>query len=460
MGTAQSTCTWAFAPIEPANLIEAGVAMPHAQSRGASGAGSRAQRRAIPLLSYADFVDQALFHPAWGYYSTGGVRFGEGGHYDTYPLALSPYFGGMVAGYAYRQWRRLGCPGAFEVCELGAGNGQLCLDTLLWMDQRASRHDAWTRFAAATRYRIVERSPGLIERQRRQLGPLASRVRWSRADFAQRGPRAPFGAHGLIVANEVLDCLPHHKLVHGPDGPAVAHVATMLGRTPLDAAALAEAMADEQQRARVRFRERLVPLASLPDLAAFTAEHYADWLAGPRSAPPIFVAPRMVPLMASTARCYGHGDALWIDYGASRPFHLRAPESRKAFAGPPRSLRGVFDAPGRDDITFMVDFSLAQAAARQAGWRVLAYGPQAELARRGGVTLDDRAVPRIVQHRALGWMLALAGVGPERGWRRGAVTWSAQPSPSRVPVERYVRQSVREFLRQRNATFRILIARR
>jgi hypothetical protein len=57
-------------------------------------------------------------------------------------------------------------------------------------------------------------------------------------------------------------------------------------------------------------------------------------------------------------------------------------------------------------------------------------------------------------------MLALAGVGPERGWRRGAVTWSAQPSPSRVPVERYVRQSVREFLRQRNATFRILIARR
>ena len=43
--------------------------------------------RAFP--SYRDFVDDALFHPSWGYYSTGVVRFGEGGHYDTFPTALN-----------------------------------------------------------------------------------------------------------------------------------------------------------------------------------------------------------------------------------------------------------------------------------------------------------------------------------------------------------------------------------
>jgi len=432
--------------------------MPNARSGGAA---SAARAHLLPLISYADFVDNALFHPTWGYYSTGGVRFGDGGHYDTYPLALSPYFGGMVAGYAYRLWQRLGAPAAFEICELGAGNGQLCLDTLLWFDQHSGRPAAWKRFVEATRYRIIERSPGLIDRQRRQLGPLAGRVRWSRADFSQRGPRKPFGANGLIVANEVLDCLPHHKLVYMPDGaPGVGHVTARLGRTPLTAVQLARAMADDKQRARVRFAERIVPLSELPDLAAFTAEHYADWLAAPRPGPPIFVAPRMVPLLASTGRCYEHGDALWIDYGGLRPFHLRAPEHRKAFAGPPRSARSVFDDPGRDDITFMVDFSLAQAAARAGGWRIVTYGPQAELARRGGVTLDDTAVDRIVQHRALGWLLALAGVGPERSWRRGAVTWTAAGSPDRIPVQRYVRDSVREFLRQRGATFHILIARR
>ena len=55
--------------------------------------------------SYRDFVDAALFAPGYGYYSSGTVRFGGGGHYDTYPLALSPLFGRMLAEYAYRRWR-------------------------------------------------------------------------------------------------------------------------------------------------------------------------------------------------------------------------------------------------------------------------------------------------------------------------------------------------------------------
>ena len=433
--------------------------MPPAHRRGADAA-SLPRLRALPGRSYADFVDDALFHPAWGYYSTGGVRFGVGGHYDTYPLALSPYFGGMVAGYAFRLWKRLGSPAVFEICELGAGNGQLCLDTLLWIGSRTSRSAAWGAFATATSYRIVERSTGLVARQRQQLGPLAARVTWTRADFAQRAPRTPFGAAGLIVANEVLDCLPHHKLLRTADGsPAVGHVSASLAGRRLSAAGLAMAMADDTTRRRVRFAEDAVPLVHLPSLAAFMRRYYPEWLAR-RTGPPLFVAPRMATLLASAGRCYHRADALWIDYGALRPFHLRGPENRKAFAGPPRSGRGVFDDPGRDDITFMVDFSLAAATARDAGWKVVAYGPQAELARRGGVRLDASATERIVQQRTLGWMLALAGVGPERSWRRGAVTWSARAEPDRVPVRRYVRDSVREFLRQRGATFQLLITRR
>ncbi|MDX2168931.1 MAG: SAM-dependent methyltransferase [Deltaproteobacteria bacterium] len=433
--------------------------MPHALRRG----GAPARRRgtaAQPLRSYAAFVDAALFHPRWGYYSTGGVRFGEGGHYDTYPLALSPYFGRMMAGCAFRLWRRLGAPARFEICELGAGNGQLCLDSLLSIDQRAASSPAWRAFADATRYRIVERSPGLVARQRQQLGPLAARVQWTRADFAQRPPRRAFGEAGLIVANEVLDCLPHHKLVREADGGvAVAHVEARLGGRGLSDAALAAAMASPTTRRRVRFRETQVPLERLPGLAAFVRRYYPDWLRR-RGGPPLFVAPRMPTLMASAARCYAHGEAIWVDYGATRAFHLRAPERRKAFAGPPRSGRSLFDAPGEDDITFMVDFTLAADAARDAGWTIAAYGPQALLAARAGVRLDDAAVTRIVQQRALVWMLAFAGVGPERDWRRGAVGWSHAGHPARVSVQTYARRSAREFLRRRGAIFQALITRR
>jgi SAM-dependent MidA family methyltransferase len=437
-----------------------GVMPPHARSDGqlAAAEGADVHRR---FPSFGDFVDDALFHPRWGYYSTGGVRFGTGGHFDTYPLALSPLFGHMVAQYAFGAWRRAGAPDAFEVCELGAGNGQLCLDTLLWTLERGRHDRTWKRFAGRLRYRILERSPALIARQRQQLGPLAESVRWNRTDPARGAPRgAPFATAGVVVANEVLDCLPHHKVVWRRAGqPAVVFVVPELGGRRLDRTALATAMAHPAQRSRVRFGEVLVPLGRLPHLATFVRRHYPELYAARPVRPPYFACPRVEPLMRHTARLYERADALWIDYGETREFHLRAPESRRLFAGPPRSGARVYDDPGHNDITFMVDFSVARAAARAAGWTVVYYGPQGELARRTRVALDREAVELIVRHRALGWMLALAGVGPERAWQRSGVSWSRAPSAGRVPVQRYVEQSVREFGAERGA-FKLLIMRR
>lgn len=439
------------------DMVAAAIAMsPARRRRPGSGAAGGAVAGPIP---YCEFVDQALFDPAWGYYSTGGVRFGEGGHYDTYPLALSPVFGRMVAHYAFRMWRRCGRQPQFEICELGAGNGQLCLDTLLGIDVEADRRPAWRRFRSAMRYRIVERSPALVRRQRLTLGPLATRVTWHRADLAQR-PGRPFGAVGLIVANEVLDCLPHHKLVGTARGAGVVYVLATLDRRPLSRAGLAAAMADPGTRRRVRFREVVRPLADLPALRRCVERYYPELRDLRRGAPPVFVAPRIAALVANTARCYGRADALWIDYGEERRFQLRAPESRKAFAGPPRSGRHLYDAPGADDITFMVDFTLAADAAREAGWRVAGYGPQAELARLSGVAVDGRALDEIVQQRALVWMLALAGVGPERGWRSGAMGHAPDATAGAEPVRRYVARSLREFRRRRGATFKLLLLRR
>src|SRR5262245_8344619 len=122
------------------------------------------QRQGPPALSFRQFVDDALFHPAWGYYATGQVRFGEGGHYDTYPLALSPVFGRMLAAYVEQVWRRWGRPEHIELCEVGAGNGQLCLDVLAAVERRGGR--GGQEFAAALRYRIIERSAALVARQR------------------------------------------------------------------------------------------------------------------------------------------------------------------------------------------------------------------------------------------------------------------------------------------------------
>ena len=408
------------------------------------------------LPSFQQFVDDALFHPRWGYYATGAVRFGLGGHYDTYPLALSPFFGRMLAAQAFRLWNAAGRPRTMELCEIGAGNGQLAVDVLAATEVAAGRRVGWRRFARALRYRILERSPALVARQRETLGPLASRVRWTRADLVRGVPRgAPFAGVGLVFGNEVLDCFAPHRVVPRRRGGAMASfVAARLGRGVLDRRALARAMASPTARRRVRFREVLRPVASVPGLGAFIRRHYPDLDRPGPVRPAYFACLQIEPFLAHATRLYTRAEAILIDYGETRAFHLRAPERRRLVAGPPRSGASVFRDPGRDDITVMVDFSVVQTAARRAGWRVRAYGPQALIARGTGVRLDRRAVEEIVQARALGWILAAAGVGPEQGWRAGALTWRG--ARRRETLRRTAERDVAEFLGRRRSPFRLV----
>jgi hypothetical protein len=162
-----------------------------------------------------------------------------------------------------------------------------------------------------------------------------------------------------------------------------------------------------------------------------------------------------VPLVRNVSRLYRAAEMLWLDYGHRRPFHRRTPAARRVFAGPPRSGRSVYDAPGADDITFMVDFSVVAEAARDAGLTVAFYGGQGKLAAHGGVRLDRRAVDEIVRYRTLGWMLNLIGVGPERAWRQGGLTFGRGGRGGRLGAG--VKRDVAEFLGRRPSHFRLLV---
>ncbi len=435
---------------------------------------TEARRIARRFPSFRDFVDDALFHPGWGYYSTGRVRFGEGGHYDTFPLALSPIFGRMLVEYAYRFWRRAGQPTEFEICELGAGNGQVCLDVLIWLTERARHERSWSWFNRAFRYRIIERSPALIVRQRQQIGALSDKATWTRADLTQRpAGGAPFASAGIIFANEVLDCLSHHKVVRRRDGtPGVVFVVPQLTAKSSSAAKplrpvhanglqgaiprreFGKALADEQLRRQLRFHEVALPITAVPGLHDFLERHYPEFFRPQRRYKPYFACPAIEPLVRNAARLYGRSESLWIDYGDTRQFHLRAAETRRVFAGPPRSGASVYRAPGMDDITFLVDFSVVTKAAHQAGLHVRYYGGQGELAQRSGVALDRRARDLILRYRTLGWMLAVVGVGPEREWRHTSLTWG-KGKGGRMRDD--INKAVAEFLGKRSSNFKLMI---
>lgn len=149
-------------------------------------------------ISFARYMELALYAPSLGYYTAGAHKFGEAGDFITAP-ELSPLFGRTVA----RQVAEIMAHSAPHILELGAGSGKLAADMLAELEQLGSLPDS---------YSILEVSADLRERQqtliRERLPHLFNRVHWLNT--------LPAKFSGAIVANEVLDALPVY-LVHWQD---------------------------------------------------------------------------------------------------------------------------------------------------------------------------------------------------------------------------------------------------
>jgi len=143
------------------------------------------------------FMEQALYHPEHGYYSSGRAVIGRGGDYFT-NVSVGPLFGRLLAAQFEEIWRILGTPRDFAIAEQGAHDGQLVHDVLRAVQQRAPE------FFDALTYRIVEPLPVLEQRQRAVLAGFNDKVEWRRT-VADLEPLT-----GVHFSNELLDALPVH----------------------------------------------------------------------------------------------------------------------------------------------------------------------------------------------------------------------------------------------------------
>jgi SAM-dependent MidA family methyltransferase len=152
-------------------------------------------------ISFAEYMDLALFAPGLGYYSASAGQFGSGGDFVTAPES-SPLFARSVARQAEAILAELG---SGDICEVGAGSGALAVDLL----ESLSEAECLPR-----RYSIIERSASLRERQRTKLASrlpdVVARVSW-REDYPQN-------FRGLLIANEVLDAMPAYRFCVRADG--------------------------------------------------------------------------------------------------------------------------------------------------------------------------------------------------------------------------------------------------
>ncbi|MDR6627407.1 class I SAM-dependent methyltransferase [Caulobacter segnis] len=148
-----------------------------------------------------EFFTRCLHDPRDGYYAT-RPGLGAGGDFVTAPL-VSQMFGELISLWAIETWTRMGRPAPFRLVEMGPGDGTLMGDLL-----RAAR--VAPDFLEAADVWLVEVSEPLKAKQAERLG---ERPRW-----ASRLDEVPAGAPMILVANELLDCLPARQFVRTKDG--------------------------------------------------------------------------------------------------------------------------------------------------------------------------------------------------------------------------------------------------
>ena len=158
-------------------------------------------------IPFSDYMELCLNAPGVGYYTAGSRKFGPEGDFVTAP-EISTLFGRCVARQFGEVLDRLG---GGEILELGGGTGAFAESCLGELARRGP---------APPRYRILETSPELQERQRRRLEPLG--VEW-----LDSLPEEPFD--GIVFANEVADALPVERFRLSPDGVESMHVGACSG---------------------------------------------------------------------------------------------------------------------------------------------------------------------------------------------------------------------------------------
>jgi SAM-dependent MidA family methyltransferase len=295
-------------------------------------------------ISFARYMELALYAPDLGYYSGGAAKLGKDGDFTTAP-EITPLFGQTLAHIV----AELMLQSAPHVLEFGAGTGKLAVDIL-------------TECAAAgitvEHYYIVELSGELRARQQQALADFPQ-VTWL-DDF-------PPAFSGVVLGNEVLDAMPVSLLAKGDDGWRERGVGMADGRF-----VFADRACDPELAAQI------------PEAETLPAGYVTE------------VHPVAVGFMRSLAAMFDAGfeqsgqggAAILLDYGfpASEYYLDQRTMGTLMCHYRHHSHDDPFYLPGLQDITAHVDFSAMAYAAVRSGLDMVGYMSQAGFLLASGLT--------------------------------------------------------------------------
>ncbi len=304
-------------------------------------------------ISFAEFMELALYHPRGGYYTTKEAILGFEGDFVT-AAHLGHDFGELLATQFAEMWQHLGRPDPFELVEMGAGQG-LIAATVLGALQNHSP-DCF----AALNYQIVEKSDRLRAAQQKRLTPWGGRVAWVTLEAL-----ADDSITGCFFSNELVDALPVHQVVMTASG--LQEVYVTLADSP--SAPLQEVPLLE-----------VVDAPSTPRLADYFDFVGID-LADPQYAPGYRTEVHLAALdwMKTVAAKLHRGYLLTVDYGypASRYYSRARAQGTLQCYYHHAHHDNPYSHLGHQDITAHVNFTALERQGDRCGLETLGATQQA-----------------------------------------------------------------------------------
>jgi SAM-dependent MidA family methyltransferase len=310
--------------------------------------------------SFAWFMEQALYHPQHGYYSSGRAAIGRRGDYFT-NVSVGPLFGQLLSAQFAEMWQRLGNSGQTEadfqqridnpeiighresfrnfiIVEQGAHHGEFARDLL------ETSHAGWPEFFQAIRYLIIEPFSILRARQSETLREFEEKVSWKKS-LTEVDPFV-----GVHFSNELLDSMPVHLIVSTGRGWLEKFVAIEREKFVF----VDQAIVDPTLKARVALLpERAAGYETEVNLAVL------DWIDN--------VSAKLI-----------RGYVIAIDYGFGRD-EFYAPHRTAGtlqVRAQHRRLASPFEQIGHADISAHVDWTSLAEHAEERGLRVHGFTDQ------------------------------------------------------------------------------------
>ncbi len=328
-------------------------------------------------LRFDEFMRYCLYHPQYGYYTSGKVRIGREGDYFTSPCVHS-LFGWTFAHFTLQQIlsdaEGMKLPRKLTFVELGGGEGHFARDFLEYFSRYASDVEL--------RYLIVESSPALQQRQESALQRYAPWITW--LSDVEQIPEVT----GVLFSNEFFDALPVRRFVIRRGKASEIYVVWKENH----------------------WEEDLVIVDTLP-------EAIQSALSAPFDCQAEF-APDFLPIVNLLCKKLKRGIWTTVDYGEEGNLWEWYPEGTIRGYKKHRMILNPLEMPGEMDITALVPYEWFKKNLQEHGFQNIRIEPQSTFLPRIGIftVFDEQArvtsgMDKVRLHLGLKTLLNPEGLG-------------------------------------------------